>query len=410
MRDELDNVPTNISKEEVLRHNISPQHTRNVPMETVDEAREKRFPIEVPAWPPGPPGPPGSAPHLDLGAFGLRIYNALKDKVVGYILQIRQHGNLVHVGSWNWAQTPADKNLGWNENTQMHIASVSKFLTAVGMVKCLDDHGKSYKGEDKIVDYLPEYWRPGKNVNLITFRHLLTNRSGFKSVPPSSDSDYTFMKNMVEAGVSSVGSYDYENMNFGLCRILLPVVAGDLNRNVSYGSTPEANDQAWDFLTIYKYVGYMLSKVLSPAGAETANCEPTHIGPYALAYPWPNDGQNGWNSGNLKTMLGGAGWRLTAKQLLGVMDHVRRKNTIIDQSKTEYMLDNYFGIDQIISTPAGKLYNKNGGWGGYRKEQCVAYFLPNDMELALFVNSHFGDDSYSIRALVTDAFKASLVS
>ncbi len=401
-REELENLPRTITKAQVLSHILSPEHTRNVPMETVDEAQEKRYPIlQVPKT-------YRVRPHLDLAAFGLAIYNALKDKVVGYMLQIRQHGKLVHVGSWNWAQTPADKNQGWNENTQMHVASVSKFLTAVGMVKCLHDHGISY--DAKIIDYLPAYWKPGVNVNQVTFRNLLTQTSGFRSVPKSSASDYAFMKSVVEAGVCSIRWYDYENMNFGLCRILIPIIVGDIDRNMIF--IPPHHDQVWDYATIEYYKKYMQSNVFGPAGVPSADFKARTSGFYqnALAYPWKMDGQNGWDSGDLKTMSGGAGWRLTIKELLNVMDHVRRKNTIIDKSKTQYMLDNYFGIDQIINSPAGKLYNKNGGWGGNRKEQCVAYFLPDDMELVLFVNSPIGQEDYSLRKLASDTFSASLVS
>ena len=43
---------------------------------------------------------------IDLGAMGLAIWKALKDNVSGYILHVRQNGTLVHVGVWNWAQTP----------------------------------------------------------------------------------------------------------------------------------------------------------------------------------------------------------------------------------------------------------------------------------------------------------------
>lgn len=78
-----------------------------------------------------------ATPKVDLGAFGLAVHTILKDRVVGYILQIRQHGNLVYHLVWNWAQTPADQNKGWNEDTRMHLASVSKYLTAVGLVKSL---------------------------------------------------------------------------------------------------------------------------------------------------------------------------------------------------------------------------------------------------------------------------------
>ena len=70
--------------------------------------------------------------------MGLKIWTALKDSVVGYTLQIRQNGTLVHVGVWNWAHTPSDAAKGWTEDTRMHLASVSKFLTVVGTVRLLD--------------------------------------------------------------------------------------------------------------------------------------------------------------------------------------------------------------------------------------------------------------------------------
>ena len=87
------------------------------------------------------------------------------------------------------------------------------------------------------------------------------------------------------------------------------------------------------------------------------------------------------------------------------MDHVRRKGTIVSATKAQYILDNAFGIDQIISTPAGQLYNKNGAWlNNNRTEQCVAYFMPQGMELGLFVNSPIGTANYSLRNLVKDAY------
>ena len=127
--------------------------------------------------------------------------------------------------------------------------------------------------------------------------------------------------------------------------------------------------------------------------------------PLALAYKFPHNNDEGWNSGNLASVAGGAGWRLSTEELLNVMNHVRRKNTIISAEKAQYMLDNYFGIDQAINTPAGKLYNKNGSWGnGTGTEQCVAYFLPQEMELVVFVNSPIGTNKFSLRGIVKDAF------
>jgi CubicO group peptidase (beta-lactamase class C family) len=372
---------------------MAPAHVKNIRMEEAVPARKVRYKMptrgrKVRAVP-------------NLGALGFAVWKALKDSVSGYILHIRQNGTLVHVGVWNWAQTPVDLSKGWTEDTRMHLASVSKFLTAVGTVKLLDSKGISYN--TPIINYLPSYWNKGPNIHKITFRHLLTHTSGFST--GGSSTDYMFMKGRVAAGVSSVGSYDYENMNFGLCRILIPIINGNIAKSSSF--TPSfLNDQFWDLNTTNAYKSYMQAKVFTPAGVANASFAEPMWTPNALAYPFPFGIKKGWNSGDLRSVSGGAGWRLSIKELLNVMNHVRRKGTIVSATKLQYMLDNAFGIDQIITTPTGKLYNKNGSWGtgDGRTEQCVAYFLPQGIELAVFVNSPIGTSKLNLRTIVNNAY------
>jgi CubicO group peptidase (beta-lactamase class C family) len=353
-------LPKGLTEAKVRRHVIYPAHIRDILIEEVDEAKEVRYEFR-----PVTKKFKGT-PNVDLGAFGLAVHTILKDSVVGYMLQIRQHGNLVFLLMWNWAQTPADQGKGWNEDTRMHVASVSKFLTGVGLVKSLASKGISY--DAKMIDYLPAHWSKGQSIGQITFRHLLTHRSGFDSGPSSNNSnyqrtDYTFMKDKVADGVSNVGSItNYENMNFGLCRILIPVINNKINKNAVFISDPVLNDQAWDAVTLYHYKNYMQAKIFTPAGVNNATFEPLAGGKNALAYPFPPDNTKGWDSGDLATVAGGAGWRLSTKELLNVLNHVRRKNTIISKQRAQYMLDNNFGIDQVIPSPGGTLYNKNGGW------------------------------------------------
>jgi CubicO group peptidase (beta-lactamase class C family) len=378
---------------------MAPAHVKNIRMEEAVPARKVRYKI------PMRRRKVRAAAAPDLGALGLAIWKSLKDSVSGYILHIRQNGTLVHVGVWNWAQTPADLGKGWTEDTRMHLASVSKFLTAVGTVKLLDSKGISY--DTPIINYLPGYWSKGANIGKITFRHLLTHTSGFST--GGSATDYMFMKARVAAGVSSVGSYDYENMNFGLCRILIPIINGNIAKSKLF--TPSfLNDQFWDLNTINAYKSYMQAKVFTPAGVANADFAPLVSTPDALAYPFPFGSKKGWNSGDLRTVSGGAGWRLSIKELLNVMNHVRRKATIVSAQKAQYMLDNAFGIDQISTTPTGKLYNKNGAWGtgDGRTEQCVAYFLPQGMELAVLVNSPIGMSKFDLRNIVNNAYVNSL--
>ena len=394
-------MPKGITVEKLKAHVIQPEHIKNIEMEEVDTAREVslRIPVNSKKF--------KAKPKLDVNKFGETIHSALKDNVTGYIMQVRQNGNLIYNNLWKDAQTPVDQNKNWSENTQMHVASVSKFLTAVGMVKVLDSKGISY--DAKIIDYLPTYWSKGSNIDKITFRHLLTHTSGFGG--ESSESNYLFMKGKVALGVSGIGSYDYENMNFGLMRILIPIINGDIKRNHTFIPDSSLNNAMWDAITIAFYKEYMQDNVFTPAGVANPTFAPLpFVGNNALAYKFPSLNQNGWNSGNLASMAGGAAWRLTSKELLNVMDHFRRKNTIVPAQKAQYILDNNFGIDQKINTDAGTIYNKNGRWSGNgRSEQSVAYFFPNGMEVVVFVNSPIGTNNASLRNVVKDAFLGSLV-
>ena len=66
---------------------------------------------------------------------------------------------------------------------------------------------------------------------------------------------------------------------------------------------------------------------------------------------------------------------------MAVMNHVRRKNTIIPAQRAQFLLEHHYGINQEDSTPAGTWYNKNGYYhSGDRAEQTVIFFLPDDIE------------------------------
>jgi CubicO group peptidase (beta-lactamase class C family) len=397
----ITNLPPSLSETQVRAHVVQPSNIADIRIEEVDEAKEVQLRHVA-----MPKKLFKKSPHLDVGAFGTAMHAALKDNVVGYMLQLRQNGSLVQNLIWNWAKTPADSGQGWSETTRMHVASVSKFLTAVALVKALD--AKTIGYDTKITGYLPEYWTKGANIGQISFRQLLTHKSGFST--GGSSSDYKFMKARVAAGVTTNGQYDYENMNFGLARILIPIINGELSKTTTFIADPNTNDQVWDAVTLYHFKNYMQERVFTPSGVASVSFAPPASGTGAFAYLFPNGGAKGWDSGDLASVAGGAGFRLSSKELLDVMGTVRRKNSVLASTKAQELLDSYFGIDQIVDSPAGKLYNKNGAWGtgDGKKEQCVAYFLPDGMELVVFVNSKIGGSDFSLRGLVKDTFLATL--
>jgi CubicO group peptidase (beta-lactamase class C family) len=349
-----------------------------------------------------------AGPHLDVGAFGQALHNALKDQVTGYVMRLRKNGQTIYTLQWNWSKTPPDGGTGWNPQRQMHVASVSKLITAIAMTRLLNAKGVSY--DAKIIDYLPGYWPKGPNIDKITFRHLLTHTSGF-----TGGTDFSSMKAAVAAGVSTnsnmadyIGHYRYRNMNFGLCRILLAVMNGNIAKSATFIFPPpifDLSDQLWDAITISAYNQYAQDKVFAPAGVTNATLN--HPAAGALAYQFPVT-TNGWNSGDLGSVSGGAGWHVSVDQLLDVMGTFRRKGTIVSSATAQTMLDSGFGIDVIANTPAGKLYNKNGLWHDAnvngRTEQSLAYFLPEGMELVVLANSPIGNPEKFFRTIVTQTY------
>jgi CubicO group peptidase (beta-lactamase class C family) len=85
-----------------------------------------------------------------------------------------------------------------------------------------------------IIDYLPNYWAKAANIEKIAFAQLMTHKSGFRVT--GSDTFYGIMKAQVAAGVTNANLdvYSYQNMNFSLCRILLPVMNGVIAANTTF--------------------------------------------------------------------------------------------------------------------------------------------------------------------------------
>ena len=96
-------LPRGVTLRQARAHQIAPARLKRVKIEEVDPRRERRIKVTIPRR------VRRRKPKVDLGALGLTIHNALRNDVTGYILHVRRKGTLVHVGVWNWAQTPADQ-------------------------------------------------------------------------------------------------------------------------------------------------------------------------------------------------------------------------------------------------------------------------------------------------------------
>ena len=174
---------------------------------------------------------------LNVDAFSQAIHAQLSTMPIsGYTLKIRNPTSDVYTLYWNWARRPQDQQeLGWKPDVKMHVASVSKLVTAMAVVKLLHERGIS--PDTRVVNFLPTYFKHGLNMTAITFRHLLTHTSGFRQVKDwgglNDGYDFEQFKSYVEKGVnfSDIGSWHYHNGNFIGLRIAMCVLTGGSRDN-----------------------------------------------------------------------------------------------------------------------------------------------------------------------------------
>ena len=328
---------------------------------------------------------------FDIDGFVTDLQSTLADQVAGYQMELRQDGDPVRSLTYEWAQEPLARlrlqgGEPWSTGVRMHVASCSKIITAIAMMQCLTD--LEISPETPIIDYLPAYWTKGPGMSEVTFAQLLTHTSGIGYGVMSSRSDYPYMKAQVANGALHNGEYWYENMDYGLCRILIATVHGPMPVDFELtGSLASLTDAVWDSITITTHVNWVTSNVFAPAGVSGPTLD--HPAGDALAYAIPPE-YPGWDSGDLTTMVGGAGWHMTAGELASVMGtFLTGRLPILGAQEAQAMLDNGFGIDLIASTKLGTLYAKPGGFVDSigQVEQSVAFFLPQGYEVVVLVNS-----------------------
>ena len=348
-------------------------------------------------------------PSLDVAGFGQDLHQALSGSVQGYTMRLRRNGQNIYTLQWNWARRPGDGQRGWNPDRRMNIASVSKFITAVAMVDLLDR--RNIDPDTPIAQWLPAYWTRGANVDDITFEMLMTHSSGLAN---SGSTDFATMRQLVAGGVTSnlPTSFNYENTNFGLQRILIATVGGYVGRNLNLGPVG-LNDSVWNAATTAAYRDYVEKNVFAPAGVTNAGFGKSAN--TAIAYAF--NGGSGWNSGNLSWRAGSGGWHLSVDEILDVAATYRYTGKIVSQGEAASAIANRYGFDGRWATTMGFVYHKNGSWReqadcpvGQRQEQSLLLLLPDNMEMALLVNSPVGPNCTFLRGVVQQILLDNIVA
>lgn len=350
-------------------------------------------------------------------AFADSLEKGLDKTQYGYSIAIYSGSKLVLNRSAGQRSKAVDAEGAqpFTNTTRIHIASLSKTITAITALELLQEKGISLS--DSVYKYLPAQWSMTASFKTITFRQLLTHTSGLRNADGSSNNTdlntYKSLKAMAAREIDSSKSYCYQNANFGLLRIALPVING-LALTGNEAQDDNNTQQAYELL--------VQQHVFDKSGIANAQCE-WQPG-YALLYDYPYTGRRGYNAGNLTGRAGGLGWYLTANELGKVLSKLSNPGdeSILTNNWKDSLLQKGYGCFSTATTK-GDAYWHDGIWHWMPQGQVPQGMrslwikLPyQDMTVVLLVNAlreqnnapAFPVEHTGIVSYVVSAFNAAL--
>lgn len=348
---------------------------------------------------------PGPVMEDPAKRFVTILNDSLKDRGFGYSFAVFRQNELLGSGTGGLqarkSEAGQDKDI--TLDTKMQIASMTKTLTAAAFLKLAKEKG--VKTSDKIIGFLPKSWLIGPNVELITFKDLLTHTSGIIGLGENcqngayTENIWYGLKALIEKGVrkENHGSSCYQNANFGLFRVLIPVISG----------LQMTGDDDNDALSASKsYEDYIRKNILEKAGVVTdkflLNGAPTPT----YSYDFPYSGEFGFDPGDFSSTTGGYGFYLSANEAISVYSALFSpgNSTVITQEIREEMLSNGLANYSAVM-PEGKFSYHDGWWysaygipnpKGFRS---IWMHCPDDITVVLFTNAlRNGDGLFPIRS------------
>lgn len=339
-------------------------------------------------------------PVVDLTNFR----NSVRDNLGGFVV-----GYAGIVGSTTAAPVPFTgghaitsangQQTNYATSTRSALASVSKFLTALAAVQLLDppqpgtaSAGQNHLGANLDTPIaqggLPKDWNIRTDAQHITYRDVLTHRSG---IAPSGSTgepgqDYFSLKAYMTQNKVKLqppvapNRTAYSNVGFALFRLMLPKLAGLVDDDLSVPEEGRARGYAAAYERIIRNSVFKAVNVVGP-GTETPSTAP-HA--FAYNYPgtapgydwshWKYPGQV-WTGQGIPLWAGAGGWWVAVDEFRPVLDSLARGDgKIVSTSQWQHMqgidtppgYENLgLGIDAVVdpTNSSFRWVEKNGGAG-----------------------------------------------
>ncbi len=316
--------------------------------------------------------------------FAAQLKNELNGKTMGYGFAIYQDGSKVMEYSNGLKRVVKDGGeLDFDNTSRLHIASMSKTLTAIATTQLLKKDG--IEPDTKIKDYLPPDWEIGPNVEKITFRDLMTHRSGIRDDGPADCNGETYkqLECKIKTGVQvdSMAVHRYQNMNFALLRILIPKLEGYDHLS------GEANDTS----TAYKYIRYVNDNIFNKCGFSGRGLTHPDLTENVWYYHWPYENVAGQRFYDYALSMGAYGWYVSVDDYAKIINTLFNSNELLDGAWRDTMTTDGLGCYTYRGKHGGYFWH-NGGWtwsdksGSGQLHTCWMYY-PNNVICVSMVNS-----------------------
>ena len=175
------------------------------------------------------------APVFNGVLFEEHVRGTLNGIVKGYAFAVAdRNGAILARAAGGWAQDPSDGNVRMTTDTATAIGSVTKVLSGTALLHLFERHKLANTSVDAQLDMnmlskLPEKWRfqwRGRNLERITYRHLLQHKSGFRDASCAGKTLEPLDQLAAGVKIEDIGKLRcYNNFNYYLMRYLIPSIA-----------------------------------------------------------------------------------------------------------------------------------------------------------------------------------------
>ncbi|RAW00415.1 GEVED domain-containing protein [Pseudochryseolinea flava] len=364
-------------------------------------------------------------PDIDPQVFKDYMNSKLNGQVRGYSFFLTKDGNYVTSDAKGVARTAQDNNgiqAPYKVTTLQEIASVSKMITAVALLRVLEKSA-TVNVNSAIGPYLPKGWKVSPSFAALTFRQLLSHKTGLRTDTTIVGIGYEHV--LEQYGARPINPElrklrSYWNANYQLIRITIPNIidAAHRQKDAYWAAMKKAGlisaDQYNNLIaesgsTIYR--NYVKAFLFQPAGVTTATCNPLAVDDLAWAYETKNS-TKGTPGIDYSLYCSSGFWQMSARDVALWMTKVMSTETIISNA-TKLIINNTTNIDSVGWSDRNKrangYYYGHGGdiyWGDFKPEvHSYLMYMPGNYVGYVQVNSkEFG--SWNLRSLLFQAYDA----